>query len=292
MNVNDKKLVELPLECPDEVWSWLLKDAERFAAHQISRYRWRGAKRGVLPGGFDANSIAAQAIIEFLQPGETSTGPIPVDQAYLSEGSEDFPSQTPPQTIVPEPALTDLADVEEKPAAREALEADMPVGWRSECWRLHEELHHRVRRVVNRLWHLKERVLMHNVDDLAPVQTDDGETISPLENLPALDPNPQESLIREEDLATEEKFQVQFHAFLGKERALRSLYGCLCAGVSKQEDLARRLKVSTRAIKNRLRRLKRRAAAFSRLDGSERIKAGAKKVAAQILHLQGLAKAA
>ena len=52
MNVNDKKLVELPLECPDEVWRWLLKDAERFAAAQIAQYRWRGAKRGVLPGGF------------------------------------------------------------------------------------------------------------------------------------------------------------------------------------------------------------------------------------------------
>src|SRR5947208_7402979 len=53
---------------PDEVWTWLLKDAEEFAGKLIKRYRWRGAKGGVLSGGFDANSIAAQAVTELFQP--------------------------------------------------------------------------------------------------------------------------------------------------------------------------------------------------------------------------------
>src|SRR3954462_7084998 len=74
----------LPPNLPDEVWDWLLKDAERFAAKHIHQYRWRGAKGGVLPGGFDANSIAAQAVVEFLQPSETRLGHRPVDQAFHS----------------------------------------------------------------------------------------------------------------------------------------------------------------------------------------------------------------
>jgi hypothetical protein len=35
---------------PDEVWTWLLKGAERFATKKIARYRWRGGKGGGLPG--------------------------------------------------------------------------------------------------------------------------------------------------------------------------------------------------------------------------------------------------
>src|SRR4051812_5140102 len=73
---------------PDQAWDWLLKDAERFADKQIQRYRWRGAKAGVLPRGYDANSIAAQAITELFQPRKPTTGQTPVDQTFLSEGSE------------------------------------------------------------------------------------------------------------------------------------------------------------------------------------------------------------
>jgi hypothetical protein len=155
-----------------------------------------------------------------------------------------------------------------------------------------EQLHRRVRRQVNRLWHLKERLLMQNVEDLVPVQTDDGETISRLETLAAPEPHPEESLIAQEELTDAQRLQDQFHAFLGHERALQSLYACLCLGISKRQDLARTLKVTTRVINNRLRRLRRQAAAFSSLDPSERIKNGLKKVAVQIPHLEQLGKAA
>src|SRR5438477_8149250 len=142
---------------------------------------------------------------------------------------------------------------------------------------------------------------MHNLEDLAPVQTHDGETMNFLDALPDPDAGPQESLVHQEDRANEQQFQEQFHAFLargrparflGNRRALQSLYACLCAGVSSRQELARELKVTPRVIKNRLRCLQRRAAAFSRLNPSERIQKGAKKVALQILHLQGLAEAA
>src|SRR5436309_13102496 len=73
---------------PDEVWLWLLKDAERFAQGQIQRYCWRGARGEVLPGGFDASSIAAQAITELFQPKKPASEETPAEQTFLSEDPE------------------------------------------------------------------------------------------------------------------------------------------------------------------------------------------------------------
>src|SRR5437588_10426956 len=67
---------------PDQVWLWLLKDAERFAQKQIKRYRWRGARGGVLPGGFDAGSIAAQAVSELFQSPEDKADQTRADQTF------------------------------------------------------------------------------------------------------------------------------------------------------------------------------------------------------------------
>src|SRR5436309_6290966 len=94
---------------PDEVWLWLLKDAERFAQGQIQRYCWRGARGGVLPGGFDANSIAAQAVTELFQPREPKTGETRVEQTFLSEDSEHL-SPTPLQPTEPDANLTELEE--------------------------------------------------------------------------------------------------------------------------------------------------------------------------------------
>src|SRR6266404_3163840 len=113
-------------DLPDQLWDWLLNDAERFAAKQIRRYRWRGAKAGVLPRGYDANSIAAQAITELFQPREASVGQIPVDQTFLSEGSGDFSPSCP---IHPDVREAELAETEDEPAV---LETALPKGWETE----------------------------------------------------------------------------------------------------------------------------------------------------------------
>ena len=168
----------------------------------------------------------------------------------------------------------------------------MPKGWESDCQKLKAELHHRVRRQVNRLWHLKERLIVRNLDDLVPVETMDGETISFVESLPAPDPTPPASLMEKEHRAGEQQRRRQFQSFLGKQRGLQSLYACLCAGVCSEKDLAQKLKVSARVIYNRLRRLRRQAAEFSRLQPSEKRKKKRKKVASQSPHSQSLAKAA
>ena len=52
----------------------LFQQTLRFAEYQIERLRWRGDYGGVLPEGYDANSIAAQAIMEFLTSPEGSRG--------------------------------------------------------------------------------------------------------------------------------------------------------------------------------------------------------------------------
>jgi hypothetical protein len=271
---------------PDQAWEWLLKDAERFAEKQIRRYRWRGAKAGVLPRGYDSNSIAAQAITELFQPREASTGQTPVDQTFLSEGSEAVSVPAPPPPAVEE-AEMEMED--DEPADPETVQ---PKGWEIECGEIQVELHHRVRRVVNRLWHLKERLIVHNVEDLAPTQTVDGETVSLDEAVPAPEPNAQESLVQHEDCVSKQRLQEQFYAFLGNERGLKSLYIRLCSGDSKRKDMARNLKVSMGVVNNRLKRLQRRAGEFSRLNGSEKTEKTASQVVFQVPHLQALAEAA
>jgi hypothetical protein len=50
-----------------EDWEALLPELITFAAGEIGRRRWRGAKSGVLPQGFDANSVAAEVVMMALQ---------------------------------------------------------------------------------------------------------------------------------------------------------------------------------------------------------------------------------
>jgi hypothetical protein len=57
---------ETRLSAPQQTWEFLFHQITLFAHYQINRLRWRGAYDGVLPEGYDANSLAAQAIFEFL----------------------------------------------------------------------------------------------------------------------------------------------------------------------------------------------------------------------------------
>jgi len=53
-----------------DFWEILLNQTISFAEYQVARLQWRGRFGGVLPEGYDPNSIAAQAIIEFLASGQ------------------------------------------------------------------------------------------------------------------------------------------------------------------------------------------------------------------------------
>lgn len=50
-----------------EDWSTLLPELITFASAEIAKRRWRGAKSGVLPEGFDANGVASEVVMVALQ---------------------------------------------------------------------------------------------------------------------------------------------------------------------------------------------------------------------------------
>ena len=51
----------------EDDWRFLLEKTEKFAAKELDRYCWREVSGGVLPGGYDPSSVAAEAIAEFLR---------------------------------------------------------------------------------------------------------------------------------------------------------------------------------------------------------------------------------
>jgi len=51
----------------EDLWQILFAQAFMFAIKYINRLRWRGTFGGVMPDGDDAESIAAQAVTDFLQ---------------------------------------------------------------------------------------------------------------------------------------------------------------------------------------------------------------------------------
>jgi hypothetical protein len=57
-----------------EDWQTLLPELVQFARQEIRRRRWRGKRSGVLPEGYDANSVAAEAIASALR-GEARLAP-------------------------------------------------------------------------------------------------------------------------------------------------------------------------------------------------------------------------
>src|SRR5258708_26712699 len=50
-----------------EDWETLLPELIEFAVGEIRRRKWRGSKSGVLPEGFDANSVASEVVMAALQ---------------------------------------------------------------------------------------------------------------------------------------------------------------------------------------------------------------------------------
>ena len=50
-----------------EDWGALLPELIDFGKMEIGRRKWRGSKAGVLPEGFDANSVAAEAVLAALK---------------------------------------------------------------------------------------------------------------------------------------------------------------------------------------------------------------------------------
>ena len=64
-NESVKDRVQTRLQWED--WETLLAELIEHAKAEIRRRKWRGSKTGVLPKGYDANSVASQAVMRALQ---------------------------------------------------------------------------------------------------------------------------------------------------------------------------------------------------------------------------------
>ncbi len=56
---------------PQQNWEFLFRQTLLFAHYQVRCLYWRGDDDGLLPDGYDANSLAAQAFLEFLLDGSS-----------------------------------------------------------------------------------------------------------------------------------------------------------------------------------------------------------------------------
>jgi len=77
-------------EAPD--WERLLRETEEFAQFQIDRLFWRGKKGGVLPDGYDANSIAAEAVEEVLREGASAEADVKVSPKSKAQSPKSVPA--------------------------------------------------------------------------------------------------------------------------------------------------------------------------------------------------------
>jgi hypothetical protein len=58
---------ELRKVLESENWEELSRRAVELAAGEMNRFRWRGTRKGILPDGYDAESIAAEAVAELFR---------------------------------------------------------------------------------------------------------------------------------------------------------------------------------------------------------------------------------
>src|SRR5436190_12129672 len=65
-------------------WEFLFRETLLFAHYQVQRLRWRGSYGGIMPDGFDPNSLAAQAFLDLLSTIHYPQSTIPNSNGALS----------------------------------------------------------------------------------------------------------------------------------------------------------------------------------------------------------------
>jgi len=222
---------------PSLDWESLLHRTILYAAGQVRKLRWRGAFDGLLPDGFDANAIAAEAFLE-----------------VFGNWKHDWLRH--------------------------------PLASNSD--QLRAELRRSVRRVINRLHHRKENLLLRNAEDLAPVTLDDDETISRIETIADPRPNPADNAIIQENETKFEAFKHAFELYLGPERRLKNLFECLADGVTSPKAIAAHRKTRSRGLQALQRKLQRRMVEFLKAKSSELVPITARKTHTHLLLNQPL----
>jgi len=218
-------------------WEVVFQKTLWFATYQVKRLRWRGDTDGILPDGYDPNSIAAQAIMEFLQQSSQDSA---ICCLQLSESrSADFQSAVSPisnrQAYEFPHARYDATVLQ----ASISLASSGGEGRGEEAFTVARELEpvlYEINRLVlkhvTRLYHRKENFILSSAEDLAPVWDMDGELVSALEFIAGPDIQPDEALIQKESNIQFYQLKKRFGAAL-PDRPLRNLLELRCHGISK-----------------------------------------------------------
>jgi hypothetical protein len=277
--MDDCHVLRQPLS--DSVWHAFFLRALRFANRQVAYFRSRGEFGGLLPSGYDANSIASQATAQLWQ----ATHPNALADNTAARTQPGIPNlrQAPPPGPCP-PRRIHHSNSPFRPAARATANPALyscPANGQPRLqdgrpWHPGLPLTRQCRRCVNRrLWrlvhrlidalhHRKENFLLRNHLDLPLIPLDDGELIDPINNVPDPDPDPAQTLAQNEKAAQLENLKARLRAFLAHDPQLRDLLACCFSGVCKPKAIAAKLALPRPKVKNLLRRLHRKITRFKR----------------------------
>ncbi len=228
----------------EDLWQILFIQAFLFATKYINRLRWRGTFGGVMPDGDDAESIAAQAVTDFL-----------LSHPACRIRHHPLIHQSNNPLIRPSESDALPTHQSNNPLIQQSSTPLLPRSISSSLSRL-------VWRHVDRLHHRSENLLMRNEADLAPAYIDDGEVCCFIETIPDPGGNAYDNLVHKETTAEFESLQTEFRKFLGRERRLKSLFTCYANGIWLPRDVASRLHLSASTTRNLQKRLKRRFQRF------------------------------
>jgi hypothetical protein len=128
-----------------------------------------------------------------------------------------------------------------------------------------QELEYELKRLalnlVRRLERRKENVLTLNEPDLTHGEDTSDELF--FDNFAGNSPVPDGELERKEAKARLQQFQIEFITFLGPEKLPRQVFDCVCEGLTKRDEQAKRLGVSPQDITNARKRLDRKLDKFA-----------------------------
>ena len=262
---------ELPLLSPVINWRFLLDRTLLYAANHLNRWRWRGSLGGVLPDGFDASSIAAEAIYDLLK------NPSPRVAALADRGRVESakPAAAPstgeqaPKVGLSCPSGPVTAGL--RPVSREP---ELATPWPSESHidtltlSLQRILERRVRTIVNRLYHRAENRLLRNEPDLSMAVLDDDDVVPIITQVADRSPGPDAILSASESTLDFLFFKRQFAGFIRREPRLLKLFELYCQDCHRPDNIAARLKLSPSTVRNLEKRFIRRWTAFHKRRNS------------------------
>ena len=134
---------------------------------------------------------------------------------------------------------------------------------------LEGEFRRLVQQQVNRLHQRKENVVLRNCPDLARLRTKDGEKLKEEEAVPDEGAGPVGEVINDEREAGLAKFREKATEYLGSDREALAVFGCLCNGVMRREEIATQLGLEPSRVKNARKRMERMLKAFALNGGKE-----------------------